>query len=338
MELTGTLPRAAREWRRLRAWELHRQGWSQRAIATALGVTPGAVSQWLSVARLGGPAALRARCVPGAPTHLTAAQRDQIPDFLWHGPEAYGFRGAVWTTTRVARVLTEEFGVTYSKTHIARLLKALGWTPQLPIERARQRDEAAIAHWRTTVWPQLYASARREARLLVFMDEAGFYLLPGVVKTYAPKGQTPVLGNWQTRDHLAVMGGLTPTGQVYVLVREEALTGEHTIEFLQHVQRQVGPRLLVIWDGSPIHRRQIVTEFVTSAAGQGIRIEALPGYAPDLNPWDAGGWHQLKYAELGNQACRDLDELHLELHLAIGRLRQKPDVVRAFFTAAGLVL
>ena len=74
------------------------------------------------------------------------------------------------------------------------------------------------------------------------MDESGFYLLPGVVRTYSPRGRTPVLVEWQTRDHLAVMGGCTPSGQLYVLVREEALNGEHSIEFLRHLLRQAGQR------------------------------------------------------------------------------------------------
>jgi transposase len=322
----------------MRALELKDAGWKQRAIAAALGVSEGAVSQWLTTARVAGDAALRNHPVPGAPLRLPAAQRRQLPEFLWHGAEAYGFAGAVWTCRRVGHVIQEEFGVTYSKSQVSRLLRALDWSPQQPIRRALQRDEAAIARWRTEIWPALYAQAYQEGRTLVFEDEAGFYLLPGVVKTYAPRGQTPVLTEWQTRDHLSVMGGCTPDGQVSVLVREESLNGQHTIAFLEHLLRHVGARLLVIWDGSPIHRRAEVAEFLASAAGRGIRVEALPGYAPDLNPWDAGGWHHLKSVELGNQVCLDLEELHLQLHTAIGRLRQKPELIRGFFYAAGLAL
>jgi hypothetical protein len=158
------------------------------------------------------------------------------------------------------------------------------------------------------------------------------------VQTYAPVGHTPILREWLTRDHLSVMGGLTPSGQVYVLVREEALTGLHTSAFLEHLRRHAGERLLVIWDGSPIHRRTAVADFLRSPAGGEIRVEALPGYAPDLNPWDAEGWHYLKQVELPNVVCLDLDELHLELHAAISRLRQKPEVIQTFFSTAGLAL
>ena len=75
---------------------------------------------------------------------------------------------------------------------------------------------------------------------MVFVDESGFYLLPSVVKTYGLKGQTPVVDEWQTRDHLSIMGGLTTDGRVYTLVRQEALTGVETVEFLGHLGRQLG--------------------------------------------------------------------------------------------------
>jgi hypothetical protein len=232
-----------------------------------------------------------------------------IPEFLWHGPEAYGFRGQVWTCARIARVIEEEFGVRYHKDHVGRLLRELRWTPQVPIKRANQRDEQAIQRWRAGIWPELLGQSKRERRVLVFEDESGFYLLPGLVRTYAPQAHTPVIREKQTRDHLSVMGGMTPEGKVYTLVRQESLNGMHCIEFLKHLLRVAGRRLLVIWDGSPIHRRAAVREFVAGQRGA-IRVEALPGYAPDLNPWDEGGWNHLKNVEMANVVCRDLEELH----------------------------
>jgi transposase len=199
----------------MRALELKQLGWKQRHIAAALGATEGAVSQGLAAARRGGRDAVvthPSRC--GMTPKLTPEQLRLIPDFLWHGAEAYGSRGDVWTCERVAGVLSEEFGVSYSKSQVSRLLKRLGWTPQVPITRAIQRDEVAIRRWRAESWPALKAKARRERRGLVFVDESGFYLLPGVVKTYGPKGQTPVVDEWQTRDHLSVMGGVTSEGKV----------------------------------------------------------------------------------------------------------------------------
>jgi transposase len=196
-----------KEWRRMRALALKHQGWSQRAIAEALGVSKPAVSQWLAAVEEGGPAALLSHPVPGRDGRLTPEQKRLIPEFLWHGPEAYGFRGQVWTCARIAHVIEVEFGVHYHKDHVGRLLKERPWTPQMPIRRAIQRDEEAIARWRAEVWPELRKRSRRERRILVFEDESGFYLLPGLVRTYAPEGRTPILHEKQTHDHLSVMGG-----------------------------------------------------------------------------------------------------------------------------------
>jgi transposase len=337
MEALDFAPGDWREWRRFRALRLKEQGWFQRHIATALGVTEDAVSRWLVRARDGGPEALRSRTPPGRPPKLSPAQKRLIPEFLWHGAEAYGFRGEVWTCARIAQVIGEEFGVRYHKDHVSRLLRELHWTPQVPVRRAIQRDEEAIRRWRAEVWPALRHRARRERRVLVFEDESGFYLLPGLVRTYAPQAQTPVIRQKQTRDHLSVMGGMTPEGKVYTLARQESLDGSHSIEFLVHLLRVAGERLLVIWDGSPIHRRQAVQAFVAGTRGK-VWVEALPGYAPDLKPWDEGGWNHLKHVEMRNLVCRDLEELHEQFHLAISRLRQKPRLVQAFFAQAGLGL
>ncbi len=94
-------------------------------IAGALGISRAAVSQWLSLADHGGPEALRSRTGHGRPPKLTVAQLSQIPEFLWHGEEAYGFRGDVWTCGRIAEVLREELGVADHHGHVSRLLKQL---------------------------------------------------------------------------------------------------------------------------------------------------------------------------------------------------------------------
>ena len=89
----------------MRALALARQGWKQRDIAAALDASETAVSRWLAAARRGGPETLRSHPAPGPVAKLTPEQLGLIPDFLWHGPESYGFRGDVWTCERVAGVV-----------------------------------------------------------------------------------------------------------------------------------------------------------------------------------------------------------------------------------------
>ena len=323
-------PHDVREWKRMRAcWDLHRHGWRHCVIAEALNVAEESVSRWVSRAKRDGPSSLLAHAHPGCPPRLTEEQRRLIPDFLWHGAEAYGFHGELWTCGRVAAVLKDEFGVSFHPGHVSRILKELGWTPQVPITKAIQRNEDEIDRWRREVWPELVLEARRERRTLVFVDESGFYLHPSVVRTYAPQGETPELHVWQTRDHLSVMGGVTLSGRFYTLARQKSLNGLHTIAFLNHILH-FSKRWLVIWDRSPIHRRREVQDYVEQLPKRPIRIEFLPPYAPDLNPVE-WVWRHLKYVEMRNLVCRDLEEIHEEFHMALGRLRGKPRLFDSFF-------
>jgi transposase len=141
-----------REERRKRAWELKKQGWKQKDIAVALGVTEGAVSQWITSGREGGEAALKAHPPKGAPARLSAEQKAQMPALLAKGAPAYGFRGEVWTASRVAEVIRRTFGVQYHRDHVGRLVREAGWSQQQPVQRATQRDEAAIQVWKEERW------------------------------------------------------------------------------------------------------------------------------------------------------------------------------------------
>ena len=148
MKPSTPLPKDWREGRRLRAWELHEQGWKQKDIAAALGVTEGAVSQWITKGKVQGKEALRHHPSPGAPPRLRPEQLAQLPGLLARGAEAFGFRGQVWTAARVAQVIKREFGVSYHPTHCSRLLAAIKHSRQKPETRASQRDEQAIQVWR----------------------------------------------------------------------------------------------------------------------------------------------------------------------------------------------
>src|SRR5829696_3523653 len=114
-----------REGRRLRALELKERGWKQTQIADALGVSEGAVSQWMKRAREEGVEALRHKPPPGAPSRLSEDQRAKLPELLAQGAQAHGFKGELWTCERVAVVIRREFGVSYHPAHVSRVVRAL---------------------------------------------------------------------------------------------------------------------------------------------------------------------------------------------------------------------
>jgi transposase len=157
-------PNNWKEARRFQAWQLNQQGWPQRQIAAALGVSEAAVSQWMTRAREGGAEALRRRPSPGAPCRLIDEQLARLPALLHQGPAAYGFRGELWTRGRIAAVIRLAFGISYHPRHVGRLCQALRWSPQKPARRARQRNEAAITYWREETWPALKRGHKPKGR------------------------------------------------------------------------------------------------------------------------------------------------------------------------------
>jgi transposase len=132
---------------------LKQQGWKQKDIAHALGVSEGAVSQWFSRVEREGEGSLASHPPPGRKAKLTEEQRQRIPQLLAQGAEAHGFRGDVWTSGRIRAVIARQFGVLYHPDHVRKLLREMGLSYQQPVERATQRDEERIAAWAREDWP-----------------------------------------------------------------------------------------------------------------------------------------------------------------------------------------
>ncbi len=157
------------------------------------------------------------------------------------------------------------------------------------------------------------------------------------MRTYAPVGQTPILKVPLTRDHLSAMGGLTIDGRLIMHIQEQSFKGPDVVRFLQLLLRKIPGKLLVIWDGAPIHRCQAVKDFLTQGGAKRIHLERLPGYAPELNPQE-GVWNLLKRRELKNLCAADFEHLGTELVRAKERLRHRKTVLRQWIAHAGFPL
>jgi transposase len=177
--------------------------------------------------------------------------------------------------------------------------------------------------------------AQAQEQTIFFIDESGFYPLPSVVRTYAPIGQTPVLREWYTRDHLSAISAISPEGKLYFHAQDHAMDSADVVAFLEHLLREVPGRMLIIWDGAPIHRSHRIKTFLANGAAQRIHLERLPAYAPALNPGE-GLWAQLTGVERRHVCCFNLPQLRHELRDAVKRVRQKPRVLHGFFQGARL--
>ena len=148
------------------------------------------------------------------------------------------------------------------------------------------------------------------------------------MRTYAPRGETPVL-RYRYWEHLSVISAITPTGKLYTWSQAQAFKGPAIVRFLKHLLQHIPGKLLLVWDRLPAHRGQVIREFLRDGGTRRIHLAQLPSYAPDLNP-DEGVWNYLKYVELKNVCCHNLTELRTELRKAIARLRHKSIVIQGF--------
>ena len=120
-----------------------------------------------------------------------------------------------------------------------------------------------------------------------------------VVRTWAPRGQMPVLRVKLTHDNLSAISGIPPEGRVFMQVRPGSYDTAGVVSFLRVLMRKISGKIVVIWDGSPIHRGHEIKDFLKRGAAKRLHLERLPGSAPDLNP-DEGIWNDLQRVELGN--------------------------------------
>ena len=177
-------------------------------------------------------------------------------------------------------------------------------------------------------------NAARQGKTIVFIDESGLSERPHRVRTWAPRGQTPVLQyhfNWKT---LSAIAGIT-FWNFYFRLYPGAVRGPQVVDFFKHLSRHLRGKVLIVWDGLPCHRSHLVREYLKQQTGR-IAIEWLPAYAPELNPVEflCGHW---KNHELPNLCPHDYSALSWHARAALRRMRRRPTLVAAFWKQARLL-
>src|SRR5579859_885821 len=175
--------------------------------------------------------------------------------------------------------------------------------------------------------------SRREGRTIVFIDESGLSERPTRVKTWAPKGQTPVLQysfNWK---QLSVIAGIS-FWNFYFRLHAGAIRGPQFVEFLQALTKQIRGKLLIIWDGLPAHRSRLVKDYVESLDGH-LVLERLPAYAPELNPAEYI-WGYMKQRELANLCLHTIGEVSTFARNRLKSMQRRPQLITAFWQQAEL--
>lgn len=328
------------EERRRIAARMFEQGYDANMIADIVGVHPQTVRAWHRQYEAGGLSVLAARPHAGPPCKLDRSQKQQLLERLAQSPTVYGYGSHLWTTRLIGRLIHDQFGVDYHHDHVGVMLHQLGYSYQKPAKRAAERDEAKIRQWRRRAWPRIERCSRKRQSTLVFVDEAGFSMVPSIRKQWAPRGQTPVVkhrNRWFRK--VSVIGGLTVSANRKNLgLYLDWYPGEHidqakVAHFLEHLVAQITGPLNIVWDNLSAHGGKLIRAFLSEHPH--VELHRLPPYAPELNPIEML-WSLSKYHRLANHGIHDLDELSQRAREAVDEVAAQPTLLRACIEHAGL--
>ena len=183
-------------------------------------------------------------------------------------------------------------------------------------------------------------NARHRKAWIFFQDESGVSQRPPVRRTWAPKGETPILihaFNWKKMSICAAIGYRWDgrRSRLFFQTRNESYNSESLVAFLEDLRRELrGQKATLVWDGLPAHKSRMMTDYLHRQRSW-LTVERLPGYAPDLNPVETL-WGNIKGQELANRCAADLSELGTAVHDGMRRVRRSPQLAFSFLEHAGL--
>jgi transposase len=308
------------------------EGEAPSAVIESFGFCRTTIYRWLRAAKRGGEAALKSRKAPGPPSLLNERRKAAVARWITgKDPRQYGFDFGLWTRKIVSDLIERKFGVRMSVTAVGRLLAELGITPQKPLRRAYERDPKAVARWLKEDYPRIRRNAKRRGADIFFLDEAGVRSDSALGRTWAPKGQTPIVTTSGRRQSVNAISALTSSGAFWFDVFPGRLNAVRFVELLKKFLRRRRRPVVLVLDSHPAHVAKLVAEFVQSQRGR-LEIHFLPGYAPDLNP-DEFVWKHLKSHGLAKRPLGRGESLQARVIADLRAIKANVGLVRSFFRA-----
>ncbi len=324
---------AAQEELRRRAVAAVQNGATRTEVAHLLGVPRQTVGLWVQAYKSGGEDALAAKRrgrPKGSGTKLLPWQAAQIAKALKdQRPEQLKLPFFLWTREAVALLIERRFGIEVSRWTAGRYLKRWGFTPQKPVRRAWEQNDAAVRRWLKEEYPQLRKEAKQEGAAIYWGDEMGLRSDHSVGRSYSPKGKTPVIKGTGQRFGCNMISAITNQGALSFMVFKENFTVAVFLRFLRRLTRQTGRRVYLIVDGHPVHRAKLVQAWLEKHSDR-IRMVRLPGYSPELNP-DEMLNQDVKSNALGRERPASRTELIQRVRSYLHRRQRQPHIVRRYF-------
>jgi len=243
-------------------------------------------------------------------------------------PQQHCFEFALWTLNLIGEVIERQFGIKLSRSAVGRAMGMLGFTPQRPLRRARERDPVLVARWEREAYPAIAAEAKRVGARIYFGDEAGMRSDHHAGTTWAPMARTPTGVTTGQRFGVNMLSAVAADGQFYFMLHEGRVTAEVFITFLEGLLHDSDRPVFLVVDGHSTHKARVVRAFVEAQVGR-LKLFILPPYSPHLNP-DEQVWGNVK-GHVAKQTVANKFDLKQKIQRALGRLRALPKVIAGFF-------
>jgi transposase len=260
---------------------------THRAIAQAVGVTPTTIGKWLNRYNAGGESLLRVNKRGPKVSHrkgLTQEQEQKVRRLLIDKmPEQLKFPFSLWTLQAVCALVEQEFQITLTKSTICRYLKKWKFTPQKPVLRAYNRNDAAVSKWLNDEYPAIKKQAQEENAEILWGDETGIRNDEHKSRCYAPEGQTPVAKVNPVIEKINMVSAISNQGKLHFMFYRENMTVAVFKDFLRRLIQDSRRKIFLIVDNMRVHHAKMLKGFLRRH-GKEIRMFFLPSYSPDLNP------------------------------------------------------
>ena len=301
-------------------------------VIRSLGLYRTSIYKWLRAYRRGGNSALASRKASGPTPKLTDAQKRQVRRWIvGKDPRQWGFDFGLWTRKIVQTMIRERFGVSLTLPSVGHLLTLLDITPQKPLRRAYERDEAAVTKWKEETYPKLRRRARHIGAELFFLDEAGVRSDHPLGRSYGLKGHTPVVKTSGQRQAINAISAVNAKGAFWYQVYHGKLNASLFRHFLRDFMKRRRKPVFLVLDSLPAHKAKSVEEYVESLKGK-LELHFLPTYAPDTNP-DEFVWSHLKQKGTSKTPLRKNESLQARVWADLAAIQTDPPLVRSFFQA-----
>ena len=310
------------------------EGVSQSQAARMLAVGRQSVNGWVRDYRAGGEQALVARRRGRRPIEqmlLQPWQQAQICKTIREkNPDQLRLPFFLWTREAVRDLIERRFKLRLALTTVGRYLRRWGFTAQKPVRKAFEQNPAAVKAWLERMYPAIAAKAKREDALILWGDEMGLRSDHQAGRSFAPRGETPVIAGTGQRFGANVISVISNRGQLYFMVFTGRANAVLFVGFLRRLLRQLkGRKLFLIVDGHPSHRAKLVKAFLAQNSER-IALYYLPPYSPELNP-DEMLNQDVKSNALGRRRPRTQQELVADTRSYLHRRQRQPQVVTNYF-------